>query len=148
MLRHLLSRTSSSTFISHVAISNILPHSTAASHSDINHAFAIKPSAAPTSKPTETPALQSLIHVIPKSKPKGSKRAKNVFHDDCSFPNQSHKFDTILHSINGRCILCKCKHPAPPIDTINPNFHAVYDKALHGAKLHKELDLSYLDPSL
>jgi hypothetical protein len=139
---------SSSTFISHVAISNILPHSTAASHSDINHAFTIKPSATPTVKPTETPALKSPIRVTPKSKPKGSKQAKNVFQDDRGFPDQSHKFDTILHSINGGCILCKRKHPAPPLNTIDPNFHAVYDKALLGAKLRKELDLSHLDPSL
>ncbi len=145
MLRHLLSRTSSSTFISHVVISNILPHSTAASHSDINHAFAIQPSAAPTAKLTEMPALQSPIRVTPKLKPKGSKQAKNVFHDDRGFPNQSHEFDTILHNINSGCILCKRKHPAPPLDTINPNFH---DKALHGAKLREELDLSHLDPYL
>jgi hypothetical protein len=148
MLRHLLSCTSSSTLISHVAISNILPNSTAASHSDINHAFAIKPSAVPAAKPTETPALQSSICATPKSKSKGSKRAKNVFHNDHSFPNQLRKFDAILHSINGGCILCKRKHSAPPLNTINSNFHVVYDKALHGAKLHKEIDLSHLDSSL
>jgi hypothetical protein len=148
MLQHLLSRTSTFMFIGHVAISNILPHSTAALHSDINHAIAIKPSAAPNAKPPETPALQSPIRVTPKSKPKGSKRAKNVFHNDHGFPHQSHEFDTILHSINSGCILCKCKHPAPPLNTIDPNFYAVYDKALHGAKLRKELDLSHLNSSL
>ncbi len=123
--QHSLSRTSISTFIHCVAISNNIPALVAASNSDINCAFAVKPSVARTAAPTETPASESPIRVTHKSKPTGSKRAKNVFHDDRGFPDQSHEFDTILHSINGGCILCKQKHPAPPINEIDPKFHAV-----------------------
>ena len=98
--------------------------------------------------PTGTLDTTSSICITHKSKPTGSKRAKNVFNDDRGFPDQLDKFDTILHNINSGCILCKQKHPAPPINEINLAFHAVYNEALHSAKLRKELDLSHLDPFL
>jgi hypothetical protein len=126
-----------STFIHRVAISNNTPASVAASISDITRAFAVKLSAANTAAPTDTPNIESPIRFTHKSKPTGSKRDKNVFHDDRGFPDQSHEFDTILHTINGRCILRKRKHPAPHIDEIDRKFHAVYDEDLHGAKLRK-----------
>jgi len=92
--------------------------------------------------------MESPIRVTHKSKPTGTKRARNVFHDDRGFPDQLHEFDTVLHNINGGCILRKRKHPAPLIDDIDPKSHTVYDETLHGAKLRKELNLSHLDPSL
>ena len=74
---------------------------------------------------------------------KGRKRP-NVFLDDRGFPDQSHEFDVILHNVDGGPILRRRKHPAPPLDDIDPRFHSVYDEALHGDKLRKELDLSHL----
>ena len=69
---------------------------------------------------------------------RGRKRP-NVFIDDRGFPDQSDEFDTILHNVEGGPILRRRKHPAPPLDDIDPRFHAVYDESLHGDKLRKEL---------
>ena len=74
---------------------------------------------------------------------RGQKR-KNVFYDDRGFPDQSHEFDIVLRNIDGGTVLRKRRHPAPALDDIAPEFFAEYDKSLHGAKLHKELDLSHL----
>jgi hypothetical protein len=68
--------------------------------------------------------------------------------DNRGFPDQSDKFDSLLHNVDGGTILCKRKHPAPKLANINPQFHAVYDKKLHGNQLHRDLDLSHLVPSL
>ena len=65
-------------------------------------------------------------------------------HHTRGFPDQSNKFDIILHNVEGGPILRRRKHPAPPLDDIDPRFHAVYDESLHGEKLRKELDLSHL----
>jgi hypothetical protein len=73
------------------------------------------------------------------------KRRPNVFYDDQGFADQSHELDIILHNIDSGTILHKRKHPAPPLDDINPLFYALYVEAIHGAKLRKELDLSHLD---
>ncbi len=75
---------------------------------------------------------------------RGKKRL-NVFLDDWGFPDQSREFDVILHNIQGDPILQKCKHAAPPIDKINPQFHSYYNKARLGQKLRSKLDLSHLD---
>jgi hypothetical protein len=69
----------------------------------------------------------------------------NVFLNNRGFPNQSHKFDVLLHNIQGGPILRKRKHKAPPIDKIDPRFHSYYNKKRHGKKLHTKLDLSHLD---
>jgi hypothetical protein len=74
---------------------------------------------------------------------RGQKR-RNVFYDNQGFPDQSHDFDVLLRNIDGGTILRKRKHPAPALDEIAPEFYAKYDESLHGAKLHKELDLSHL----
>ncbi len=78
---------------------------------------------------------------------RGKKRS-NVFLDDWEFPDQSHKFDVILHNIQGDPILCKCKHAVPPLDKINPQFHSHYDEAHHGQKLCGNLSLSHLDNAM
>jgi hypothetical protein len=75
---------------------------------------------------------------------RGKKRS-NVFLDDQGFLDQSHKFDIILHNIQGGPILRKRKHVAPPLDEINPRFHSHYNKARHGQKLCGKLSLSHLD---
>jgi hypothetical protein len=92
------------------------------------------------SDPTAEP-----ICVAPRS---CGKKRPNVFYNDRGFPDQSHDFDVVLHNIDGGCILCKRKHPTPPLNKIDPSFFAWYDETTHGAKLRKELDLSHLDASV
>jgi hypothetical protein len=77
-----------------------------------------------------------------------SGKCKNVFLDDRGFPNQSDKFNSLLHNIDGRTILRKRKRPAPKLNEINSRFHMVYDEKFHGEQLCKDLDLSHLEPSL
>ena len=90
----------------------------------------------PTAKP---------IRVSPRTR---GKKCWNIFYDNRSFFNQSLIFNVILHNINGGCILCKYKHPAPSLRDINPLFYSPYAAAIHGAKLRRDLDLSHLDISL
>jgi hypothetical protein len=73
------------------------------------------------------------------------KRRSYVFLDNRGFPNQSHKFDVILHNTKGGPILCKSKHPAPPLNDVDPRFEAHYNKARHTEQLHSELHLSHLE---
>jgi len=76
------------------------------------------------------------------------KKQQNVFYDDRGYPDQSHDFDVLQHNIEGGTILRKRKHPAPPLDEIDPRFFSVNDEAAHGATLHKLLDLAHLDTSV
>jgi hypothetical protein len=72
------------------------------------------------------------------------KKHQNIFCDDRGFPDQSLKFDVILCNIDGGVIVRKQKHTAPPLDKIDPKFFIRYDKATHGATLHKLMDLYHL----
>ena len=83
------------------------------------------------------------IQVTPKPIRKGKPR--NVFIDDRGFPDISDDYDRLLSSIDGGAILRKLKHPAPPLDSIDPAFNVQYDEALHGEYLRKNLNLSHLD---
>ncbi len=73
------------------------------------------------------------------------KKRPNMFLGNRGYPDQSHKFDVILHNVQGGPILWKRKHAAPPLDDIDPHFHLQYDEKIHGEKLRTELDLSHLD---
>ncbi len=105
-------------------------------------------------KPSSYSAL--LVNILPASpialpirvaaKQKGRGHLKNVFMDDQGFPDQSDEFDTLLHNIDGGTILRKLKHPQPPIDVPNSQFHFTFDQSIHGAHLKEQLDLSHLDP--
>jgi hypothetical protein len=50
--------------------------------------------------------------------------------------------------VDGGTILRKRKHPAPPLDAIDPHFHAVYDEKLDGKQLRKNINISHLDAYL
>jgi hypothetical protein len=50
------------------------------------------------------------------------KKQSNIFLDDCGFPDQFHEFDIILHNTKGSPILRKRKHPASPLEDIDPRF--------------------------
>ena len=63
------------------------------------------------------------------------KKQSNVFLDNCGYPDQSHEFDVILPNVKGGPILRWRKHPASPIEDIDPRFLLHYKEACHGAKL-------------
>ncbi len=88
---------------------------------------------------------KSPIPVTPK--PKSRRKSQNVFYDDCGFPNQSDEFDHLLKNIEGGVILCKKKHPQPPLDVNNPTFNYKFEEALHDAKIKSELLLDHLSPA-
>jgi len=103
------------------------------------------PSASTENSDLDT-STSSPIRVADKSKSR--RRIKNVFIDERGFPDQSDKFDVLLHNINGGLVLQKLKHPPPQIGSVDPMFSFSYDEALHGKCLRKELDLSHLDIKL
>jgi hypothetical protein len=72
------------------------------------------------------------------------KKYQNAFYNDWGYPDQSHEFDVILHNIDGGTIVCKRKHPAPPLNKVDPTFFVKYDKAIHGATLRKFINLLHL----
>ncbi len=88
--------------------------------------------------------IKSPIHVSPK--PKCCRKSRNVFYDDRGFPNQSDEFHHLLHNIDGGVILCKKKHPQPPLDVDNPTFNYEFDESLHGDKIKSELSVDHLLP--
>ena len=107
--------------------------------------YSIAP-AAPTSQPT-TPPPGDIIRVATKGKG-GRCRIKNVFADDRGYPDLTDDHDTLLHNINGGTVLWKLRHPAPPIDEVDPSFNFAFDESLHGDRLRTQLNLSHLDDAL
>jgi hypothetical protein len=53
---------------------------------------------------------------------------------------------TRCYTIDGGTILGKLKHPPPPIDVPDSQFHFTFDESIHGACLKEQLDLSHLNP--
>ncbi len=54
----------------------------------------------------------------------------------------------LLHNIDGGPVLQRLKHPPPPLGVVDPLFSFQYDESVHGAQLHKDLDLLHLDTDL
>jgi hypothetical protein len=81
-------------------------------------------------------------------KPKCQKRAQNAFVHDRSFPDKTEHYKALLRNVEGGIILQKLKHPAPPLDKVDPTFFCTYDKAKHGKQMQRDLDLSYLEPQV
>jgi hypothetical protein len=108
-----------------------------------------KPSLKPSSY-SAAPVVSSppgdIIRVAAKGKCR--KRSRNVFADDRGFPDLTDDYDTLLHNIDGGPVLRKLRHPAPPLDEIDPSFNFIFDEALHGVRLRQLLDLSHLDAAL
>ncbi len=87
------------------------------------------------------------IRVEPK--PKRQKRLQNVFLDDRGYPDQSDEYDHVLHDIKGGPILHKLKHPQPDLDAPpDPAYYSKFIPEKHEAQMHKDMDLSHLDPDL
>ena len=76
--------------------------------------------------------------IRPVAKPPKGRKRKNVFLDDRGFPDQSHDFDTLLHNVDGGAVLRKRRHPARPLDDIDPAFNIQFDDALHGKQFSED----------
>jgi hypothetical protein len=74
------------------------------------------------------------------------KKARKVFYDDRSFPDESDAYDHLLHNIDGRVVLHKKKFNAPALNKDDPEFNDIFSEAKHGNCLTKELDLYHLWP--
>jgi hypothetical protein len=73
----------------------------------------------------------------------------NVFLNDRGFPDQSDKYNHVLHNVEGGPILRKLCHPMPNLDNdINPAFYAPFVPVKHEDQMSKDLDLSHLDSDL
>ena len=73
-------------------------------------------------------------------KPKRQKRLNNVFYDDRGFPDQSDKYDYLLHSVDGGPVLRKLRHPAPDLEgPVDPSFLSVFNPDVHESQLREEL---------
>ncbi len=90
------------------------------------------------------PIDPTLIWVAPK--PKHRKRMSNVFLDDRGFPDQSNKYNHMLHDNEGGPILRKLRYPGPNLDDdVDPAFYAPFVPVKHEDQMRKNLDLSHLD---
>ncbi len=95
---------------------------------------------------TPIPPVGPPIHVTEKGRCR--RRIKNIFAENCGFPDPSEEYDTLLHNIDGGTVLQKLRHPAPPLDENDPRFNFTFNEALHGERLRQQLDLSHLDSTL
>jgi hypothetical protein len=89
----------------------------------------------------------SPIRVDPK--PKCRKRLQNVFLDDIGFPDQSDNYDHVLHGVDGGPILWNLHHPQTDLEApVNPSYYLPFVTKKHKALMHKNMDLSHLNPAL
>jgi hypothetical protein len=77
----------------------------------------------------------STIPIWVAPKPKYCKQSKNVFYDDCRFPDETDDYDNCVHSIKGGIILQRKRFSAPQLDVVDPEFHYDFDETLHGTHL-------------
>jgi hypothetical protein len=72
---------------------------------------------------------------------------QNVFLDDRGFPDQSDKYNHLLHSIDGVTVLRKLQHPMLDLNgPVDPSFDHPFILEEHKDILRKKVDLSHLDP--
>jgi hypothetical protein len=82
------------------------------------------------------------------NKPKCRKWAQNVFVDDCRFPDKTKPYKALLRNVEGGVILQKLKHPASPLDKVDPLFFCTYVEAKHSKQMQGDLGLSHLEPQV
>jgi hypothetical protein len=93
------------------------------------------------------PDNTGLLPICVAEKPKHQKWAQNVFVDDCGYPDKTEHYKALLRNVEG-VILQKLKHPAPPLDKVDPLFFCTYDKAKQGKQMRRDLNLSHLKPQV
>jgi hypothetical protein len=86
-----------------------------------------------------------LLPIRVADKPKCCKWSQNVFH---SFLNKTEHYKALLRNVDGGVILCKLKHPPPPLDEVDPLFFCTYNEAKHGKQMRCNLNLSHLKPQV
>ncbi len=89
-----------------------------------------------------------LLPIFVADKPKHQKQAQNVFVDDRGFPDKTRHYKALLRNVESGFIQQKLKHPAPPLNKVDPLFFCTYDKAKHGKQMGCDLDLSHLEPQV
>ncbi len=89
-----------------------------------------------------------LLSICVADKPKRRKQAQNVFVDDCRFPDKTEHYKALLRNVEGGLILQKLKHPAPPLDKVDPLFLCTYNKTKHSKQMQRGLGLSPLKPQV
>jgi hypothetical protein len=52
-----------------------------------------------------------------------------------------------LQNIDGSVILCKKKHPQPPLDINDPMFNCKFDETFHADKINSKLSINHLLPA-
>ncbi len=92
------------------------------------------------------PLTLLLVCHIFTDKPKQRCKVSNIFINDRGFPDKSDHYDNLLHNIEGGPILCKLKHPSPPLNEVDPKFYSANDESKHDEQLKQDLDFSHLDP--
>jgi hypothetical protein len=102
--------------------------------------------------PTFSTGAQDLLETSPirvAPKPKRRKHLLNMFLDDRGFPDQSNDYNHLLHGVDGGPILRKLRHPQPDLGTpLNPLYYLPFVADKHEALMHKDMDLTHLDPTL
>jgi hypothetical protein len=108
----------------------------------------LKASSFSAAPPASTAATGRLpIRVEPK--PKHRKCLQNVFLDNIGFPDQSDKYDHVLHDIDGGPILRKLKHPKPDLNALpDPAYHSPFIPKKHKGQMRQDMDLLHLRPDL
>ena len=94
----------------------------------------------------QLPAKGAPIRVAPL--PKRCKKLQNVFLDNQGFPDQSNKYNHLLHSIDRGTVLRKFQHPMTDLEgPIDPRFDYPFIPEEHKDIMRKQADLSHIDPT-
>ncbi len=76
------------------------------------------------------------------------KATTELFLDNRGFPDQSNKFNQLLHNIDGGPVLRKPWHPMADLDgLIDLCFHSPFIPKQHEDLMKKQIDLSHLEPN-
>ena len=93
------------------------------------------------------PAGISKEPICPARRWTGKKRKVSTFFDNRGSIDPHSEWEDMLPLTSGTKALRKRLHPAPPLDTIDPDFNVAFDNIRHGPKLEKELNIDHLtDP--
>ncbi len=72
-----------------------------------------------------------------------------MFLDDHWFSNQSDDYDHVVHGVVGGPILQKLWHPQSDVNApIDPLYHLPLIVEIYEAKMHKDVKLLHLEPTL
>ena len=64
--------------------------------------------------------------------------------DDRRFPDHQDSYEFVLSEVTAERLIRKRKHPAPNINSVDPNFDEEFDHSVHGKELSESLSISHL----